>query len=82
MSGIERVYWVMDDELNFVVSERDEGEARQIAAQYAENHEITTAVMLRVPVAGFPELRAIAVFEDSTGRCVWETDVYTPELVG
>lgn len=79
---IERVFYIMDADLDYVDSTRDESTAREKAGQYAENHGMTTAVMLRVPVAGFPELRAVAVYEEGTGRCLWETEVYTPELVG
>lgn len=79
---ISKYFYVMDENLDFINSWQDENDARHDAAQYAEENEVTCAVMLRVPVAGFPELRCVAIFEDGTGRCLWETDVYTPELVG
>jgi hypothetical protein len=61
-------------------STRDRQKALEHAVGVAEENEIMSSVMLRVPIAGFPELRAISVYAED-GRCVWETDVYTPELV-
>lgn len=77
---IEKMFYVYDPELSLHSSYRNEDDAREAACEKAMNEEWPCAVMLRVPVADFPELRAVAIFDES-GRCIWENDVYTGELV-
>lgn len=74
------MYEVYNADLEFQWSSKKLAEAQEYAAQHAEEYEYPYAVMLRVPIAGFHELRAVNVY-DEQGRCTWETDVYQPELV-
>lgn len=78
---IRSIFEIYDDDLDFKNSfVNDQRAAEMFATQHAEEYGIRIAVMLRVPVADFPELRVIAVY-DAEGRQVWSSDVYEPELV-
>lgn len=77
---INRMYFVMDEDLDVYDSDRDAGKAAAKAEKLASDREESFAVMLKVPgPADFPEFRSVMVY-DETGRCIWETDVYDAEL--
>lgn len=77
---IPRKFWVYDDDLDMYDSYAELEPACDRAQEVASAREVPIAVMLTVPgPQEFPELRAVAVF-DSSGRKVWETDVYDSEL--
>lgn len=77
---IEKMFYVYTPELELITSYTSEDDAREHAVSAAMDQEWPIAVMLRVPVADFPELRAVAIYDES-GRCIWENDAYMPELV-